>query len=131
MKIKQSGIIIKKPSGKTPKTVCFTCRKCFHASIKQCVECSGDVQCVGFFFTAPKKSDIKKWKILEKMVILGNYRFSQYGATGPIPENLKKADAMLSAKRKEKEPRLSKSSLSQMKDVNGKLIPWRFRWSYL
>lgn len=116
MKIKQTGFIKKKKQGVTMKVVCFSCRKCFHRQASNCVECQGKVHEAGSFFRAPKKNDIKSWKILEKMIILARYRFSKYGASGVMPENLKQADQIVGAKIRELEPKLVKSSWTQKKD---------------
>lgn len=126
MKIKQTGGIKKKPAGITAKSVCFSCRKCFHSRIPHCVECMGNVHIVGNFFRAPKKSDIKEWQLLEKMVVQAHYRFSKYGASGVMPTSLKHADRIIMSKIIAQDPHLYKRK--NIKDISGKLIPEKFNY---
>lgn len=126
MKIKQTGGIKKKRAGVTSKAVCFTCRKCFHSHIPHCVECKGIIHVVGNFFTAPKKTDTKEWKLLEKMVVQAHYRFSKYGASGVMPESIRHADKIIMSKIRQQEPHIYKRK--NIKDITGKLIPEKFNY---
>lgn len=123
MTVRQT-IIKKRSSGTSAKTVCFTCKKCFHSCIPHCVDCSGPVYNVGNFFRAPRKTNIKEWKILQTLVVQGNYRFSKYGANGPMACTSRHADKIISNKIKSLEPRLYIRKPN--KDIKGNLKPNNF-----
>ena len=124
MKIKQTGGIKKKRAGATTKSVCFNCRKCFHSGIPHCVQCKGMVHVVGTFFTAPKKSDAKDWKLLEKMVVQAHYIFSKHGASGVMPHSLRQADQIILNKIRRQEPHICKKK--NIKDIKRRLVPENF-----
>ena len=124
MKIKQTGNIKKKRAGVTTKSVCFNCSKCFHSCIPHCVQCKGIVHVVGNFFTAPKKSDAKELKLLEKMVIQANYVFSKHGASGVMPNSLRQADQIILNKIRSQAPHICKKK--NIKDIKGRLVPEKF-----
>lgn len=57
-----------------PKAVCWTCRKRFsrlYEHAKTCSDCGGALTYVGRFFHAPKRTDLKAWKRIEREVRAG------------------------------------------------------------
>lgn len=123
MTVRQT-IIKKRSSGTSNKTVCFNCKKCFHSFIPHCVQCKGIVYNVGNFFRAPRKTDIKQWKILQTLVIQGNYKFYKYGANRPMAFTSRQADQIISNKIKSLEPQLYIRKPN--KDIKGNLKPHDF-----
>lgn len=50
---------------RTAKSVCFTCRLCFHGYHEVCPNCAGPMRVVGDFFRAPPRQKVKAWNRLE------------------------------------------------------------------
>ncbi|GMQ30893.1 hypothetical protein Aconfl_35360 [Algoriphagus confluentis] len=85
------------------KDICLTCRKAFSRgtdftipSSSKCPECGGPSITVSHLFQPPKKTELKKWKVVEYLIENG-FRYdhafkkedSQY--YGRFPETMKEA----------------------------------------
>lgn len=82
--------------GCTMRSICFSCRKCFHTLYwpriheQTCPDCKRPLVGAGTHFKPPKRSNIKAWKLLEATIIDAGYVFMKNGA-GPVPSSVKGA----------------------------------------
>jgi hypothetical protein len=82
-----------------PKMVCFACRRSFK-EIAVCPECGRELVSLGRDFQAPRRSNKRAWKVVQRLYENG-VRFDSCGCSGPgfRPTILREVEPFLKSRR--------------------------------